>query len=51
MPVQATDETNKAAELHHLCTESEIDPDFEPHISGEHHLTTQSDLDDLVMDL
>lgn len=38
----------KMLAMHHLSTDSDIDPDFEPHMSGEPHLITQSELNDLV---
>eukprot|EP00731_Ephydatia_muelleri_P006654 Em0003g902a len=45
------DEIAEGAAMHHLSTDSDIDPDFVPHMSGEPHLITQSELNDLVRDL
>ncbi|KAK3611791.1 hypothetical protein CHS0354_014143 [Potamilus streckersoni] len=45
------DETDEDVVMQHLGTDSDIDLDFEPHMSGRSHLTTQSKLNDLVRDL
>ena len=45
------DETDEDAAMHQLSTDSDTDPNFEPCMSDEPHLITQSELNDLVRDL